>query len=571
MKKLLLLLLPLSVGSLYAQEKDTIQENKKDYGRVYGGLESNSQWYLNDKGTGVNQHDAPISGKPIRSNSYLLVNYQYKGFSAGVQVEAYEPNALLNYNPGFKGTNVGTFYAAYKTGKFELTGGYFYEQFGSGMLLRAWEDRALGINTALRGGRIIYRPSDNVRLTALYGRQRTGFKVADSDIYGFDSDFNLSSLFGFETSDLSFGASYVGRYEKLPDGIAGFNALTGAYSGRVNFIHNSFYASAEYSLKDKDGVLNAQNKLDNNFVKTGNALLVNLGYSKEGLGIDATLRRTENFKFLSEREPTTVDATSSSLNYNDKVLNFTPALTKQHHSNLANIYVYQAQTKVDFIGTTIMKAGETGGQIDVFYNFAKESALGGKYGTNVAFNASSWYNLAGNYRLSPPDYSTKFFGVGEKYYSDYNIEVKKQLSDTWHTAFYYIQQFYNKEWQEGGDKVHTNIVNAEAIYNFTPTRSIRLEGEHMWADADKKNWAGGTLELNIDDKYSMYFWDIYNYGNDDETKRTHYYNVGGAYRIGATRIAANYGRQRGGLVCVGGVCRFVPESTGFTLNISTAF
>jgi hypothetical protein len=93
----------------------------------------------------------------------------------------------------------------------------------------------------------------------------------------------------------------------------------------------------------------------------------------------------------------------------------------------------------------------------------------------------------------------------------------------------------------------------------------------MWADADKKNWAGGTVELNLNDKYSFYVWDMYNYGNDDPKKQTHYYNLGGAYRIGATRIAANYGRQRGGLVCVGGVCRFVPESTGFTLSISTAF
>jgi Family of unknown function (DUF6029) len=570
MKKLLWLLPFFSLTPVFAQENDSIPE-EKDYGRVYGGFESNSQWYLNDKGTGINQDVAPINGKPLRSNNYLLVNYQYKGFTAGIQAESYAPDALLNYNPGFDGTNVGTWYAAYKTDKLEITGGYFYEQFGSGMLLRAWEDRALGINTALRGGRIIYRPTDNTKLTALYGRQRTGFNVSDGDIYGFDADFSLNKLLKFELSDLSFGASYVGRYESLPVDNAGFDALTNAVGGRFNFIHNAFYLSGEYDYKQKDGVLDVQNIIDYNFVKPGNAVLLNFGYSKEGLGIDATLRRTENFKFLSEREPVTYDITSSSLNYNDRVLNFTPALTKQHHSNLANIYVYQAQSKVDYTTTEIMKAGETGGQIDLFYDFAKETPIGGKYGTKVAANLSSWYNLAGTYRLSPAYYDTKFFGVGEKYFSDYNIEVKKQFSENWHTALYYIRQFYNKAWIEGGDKVNTNIVTGEATYNFAPNRSIRLEGEHMWADADKKNWAGGTLELNIDDKYSFYVWDIYNYGNDDVNKRTHYYNVGGAYRIGATRIAANYGRQRGGLVCVGGVCRYVPESTGISLQISTAF
>lgn len=565
MRKLLLLLLPFTIGSLHAQENDTIQ--KKDYGKIFGGFESNAQWYLNDKGRKIDHPE-----DPVRSNNYLLLNYQIKGFSAGIQVESYEPNALLNYNPGFKGTDIGTYYASYKTSKLELTAGYFYEQFGSGMLLRAWEDRALGINTALRGGRVIYRPSDNVRLTALYGRQRSGFGVSDGDIYGFDSDFNVSSLFKFQQSDLSFGVSYVGRYEKLDIPNPKFDALTNMTAVRFNFIHDAFYLSGEYNYKDKDGVLTPQNTLTNDFVKPGNAVLLNFGYSKSGLGIDATLRRMENMKILSERIPTaTGDLLTTSLNFNDKVLNFTPALTKQHHSNLANIYVFQAQSKVDFVDPTIMKAGETGGQIDIFYDFEKGTKFGGKYGTKIALNASSWYNLPGEYRSVPANYSTSFFGVGTKYFSDYNLEIKKRLSDSWITGVEYINQYYNKKWLEGGDLVKTNIVCAEATYNFTPSKSIRLEGEHMWADADKKNWAGATLELNLNDKYSLYVWDMYNYGNDDSSKRTHYYNMGGAYRIGATRVAANYGRQRGGLVCVGGVCRFVPESTGFTLSISTAF
>lgn len=568
MKKLFWLLLPLSIGSAYAQDSTavTVEEQKKDYGRVFGSFESNSQWYLNDKERNI-QHPED----PIRSNNYLLVNYQYKKWTAGVQVEAYEPNALLNFNPGFKGTDLGLYFVSYKSTKFEATAGYFYEQFGSGLLLRAWEDRALGINTALRGGKIIFRPSDNARFTALYGRQRTGFDISNGDIYGFDSEFNLSKLFSFEESDLSFGATYVGRYEKVNIPDPNFEELTNAFAGRLNFIHGGFYASTEYNYKQKDAIIDLQNTINNDFVKPGSALLLNLGYSKEGLGVDATFRRLENMSFLSEREPTIVDATSTSLNYNDKVLNFTPALTKQHHSNLANIYVYQAQARVDFQSNEIMKAGETGGQIDIFYDFAPETSIGGKYGTNVALNFSSWYNLPGTYRLSPADYDTKFFGVGEKYYSDYNIEIKKKLSEKWHTGFNYINQFYNKQWLQGGEKVNANIIVAEATYNFTENKSIRVEGEHMWADADFKNWAGGTVELNINDKYSLYVWDIVNYGNDDKNRQNHYYNVGGAYRIGASRIALNYGRQRGGLVCVGGVCRFVPESTGFSLSLSTAF
>ena len=53
---------------------------EKDYGRVFGGFESISQWYLNDKGRGIIQPE-----DPIRSNSYLFLNYQIKGWTAGVQ------------------------------------------------------------------------------------------------------------------------------------------------------------------------------------------------------------------------------------------------------------------------------------------------------------------------------------------------------------------------------------------------------------------------------------------------------------------------------------------------------
>lgn len=548
-----------------AQDSDTL--TKKDYGRVYGGFESNAQWYLNDKAIGTEQPQ-----DPLRSNSYLFVNYQVDKWTAGVQVEGYLQDALLNYHPEYKGVNLGAYFLNYKTKKVDLTAGHFYEQFGSGMILRAWESRNLGINTALFGGRIIYRPLSDIKLTALYGRQRTGFSLSEGSIYGFDSEFQLTNALKLEKSDLSIGLSYVGRYEKIEIPDPNFNALTNSFSGRVNYSYDAFYSSIEYNYKSEDAVIDRiTNQISTDLVRSGNAVLFNFGFSKQGLGIDATLRRTENMLFLSERVPT-VYGEDTSLNFNDKVLNFAPALTKQHHSLLANIYVYQAQIGADFKSPTILKAGETGGQIDVFYEFDKETLLGGKYGTMLSFNAASWFNLPGEYQLTPKDYNTNFFGVGTKYYSDYNIGIKKKVSEKLHTGLTYINQYYNKPWiEDASSDVNTNIVAGELIYNFEENKSIRFEGEHLWADADFKNWAGGTLELDLNNKYSFYILDMINYGNDKTSEQKHYYNVGAAYRVNSTRIGLSYGRQRGGLVCVGGVCRFVPESTGLGLTVSTSF
>lgn len=558
------LLLCLSFSIANAQEK-------KAYGRLFGGFETNAQHYLEF----VNDEKNPEYN---RSNNYLQLNYEISKWSFGLQAESYVNKALLNYYPGFKGTNVATYYAKYKSKNFEATAGYFYDQIGSGMILRAWEDRALGINTALRGGRIIFKPADNIKFMAFYGQQRTGFKISNGQLYGIDIEANLSKWFGFKKSELDIGISNVNRFESInkilipnPE----FNPTTSAYSFRVNFSHDIFYSSLEANYKSKDAVLNRiSNQVVKDLIKTGNALQFNIGMAQDGLGINLTFRRTENMLFTSQRIPDAVGLNQFSLDYFDKVINFTPALTKQHHSNLTNIYVYQAQAGVEFKSNEIMKAGETGGQIDVVYDFAKKSIIGGKFGTKLAVNFSSWYNLPGSFRSIPPNYETIFFGVGERYFSDFNVEIKKQLSKNTRTSFLYAKQYYNKPWvEDSSSSVNANILYAEITHNFTNSRSIRADVEHMWADADFKNWIAGSFEFNYNEKISIYALDLVNYGNtkDADAPGKHYLTVGSAYRKGTYRFALSYGRQRGGLVCVGGVCRFVPESTGFSLSMNTAF
>jgi hypothetical protein len=235
--------------------------------------------------------------------------------------------------------------------------------------------------------------------------------------------------------------------------------------------------------------------------------------------------------------------------------------------------VYQAQPNVILLDASLVKAGEIGGQIDVFYNFKKGSFLGGKNGTKVALNLSNWNALGGTFYISDKkNYDTDVLGFGEKYFSDYNLEISKKWNNSWLSSVSYINQYYNKKWiEETFGLVKTSIVAAETTYKFNSSKSIRVLGEHMWADSDKKNWGSATVECNLNAKWSLYVSDIYNYGNDDKELQHHYYNLGGAFRQKSTRIGINYGRQRGGLVCVGGVCRFVPESTGIAVSLNTTF
>ena len=386
-----------------------------------------------------------------------------------------------------------------------------------------------------------------------------------------------------EKSDLSVGFSYVGREERTTIANPNFKELTNSFAGRFNYSHQSFYINSEYNYKTDDAILYPIT-ISNTFVKPGSAILTNFGYSKKGVGLDVSLRRIENMNFLSERNPEVFSPEQTSLAFNDRMMNFVPSLTKQHHSNLANIYVFQAQKSVSIVSDNgIAKAGEIGGQIDFFYEFKKGSALGGKYGTKIAINASNWFNLNGDYTLYPPDYKTDFFATGEKYFSDYNLEISKKFNSNLQGSVVFINQFYNHRLIAASLRIEVNsfIIAPEISYKLTPTKSIKVAAEHMWADSDRKNWAAILIEYNLNTKFSVFASDMYNYGYkhnpsiliDDITDpfEIHFYNFGGAYKKGSTRIAVNYGRQRGGLVCAGGVCRFVPPSTGLGITLTKSF
>jgi hypothetical protein len=533
------------------------------------GLESNTVWYNNDSETGDFFDTANNdSDKHIRSNSYLKIDYNFlESFTASVQIESYEPFALLNYSKSYEGTNLGTYSLNYRNSKLNITAGHFYSQFGSGLVLRNWEDRQLGINNALLGGKIVYDPVSFISLTALYGKQRVGFTTSEGEIFGFNSELDAASIFDFKNTSLEIGLSYVGRKEETTFLEPSFNELTNSLSGRVDYYQNNFYSNAEYVIKSDDAIKQG-GQLSNRLVKPGNAFLFNTGYSKRGFGIDATFRRLENMNFFSERN-------AAGNVFNESSINYIPGLTKQHDYLLTNIFVYQAQSTVNL---DTSQSGEIGGQIDLFYKIKKETFLGGKYGTKIAFNFSYWAGLDGDYTQDNPDagilpnYEVGLLGFGKKYFSDFSIEIRKKWTPKWRSIFYFVNQSYNKKVVEGsGAMINSNIGVIESTHRLGNGKSIRLEVQMLNSDSTKHDWTGGTIEYNINSRFSVYANDIYNKGSDTNTEKTHFFNLGGSYTKGATRLGINYGRQRAGLLCVGGVCRFVAEATGLTANLTMSF
>ena len=347
MKKIILCLSLFLPFMVVGQQTDTQDPNsfKQFLNNLSGSFESNGQWYVNDKTLGEFGED-----EHVRANSYLRLDYGFlDNFTVGLQVESYEPLHLINYYPEYNETNMATYYANYKNEKLDITAGYFYEQFGSGLLLRAYEERQLGLNNALRGGRIKYAPTNFLNFTALYGQQRVVFDISEGSVFGFDTNFDLADAFEMENlGSFNLGLSYVGKQEDFtPDNeefvTTDFPEMINSFSARMDIDFGKFYFSTEYSIKGEDVAytppsIGLPEIIEGDYFK-GNALLFTAGYTKKGIGVSGTFRRLENMAFYSQRD----FGIPGGNEFNMLSMNFVPALTKQQDYSLANIYIYQAQ------------------------------------------------------------------------------------------------------------------------------------------------------------------------------------------------------------------------------------
>jgi len=526
----------------------------QDQPYIYGNFESSSQLLQDDESLGF---IAPQDN--FRSNNYFQINYQTNNILAGIQYEGYLPSSVLGYYPEVDNQNkITNYFIKVQSQKSDITVGSFYGQFGNGLIFRSWEDRQLGINNAIKGVRLKYYPSDDIELIAMYGHQRDGFNYTESTIQGLNADISLNQILNLKEIDLSIGSSLVNRYQK--DGFKPSNVS--AYGGRVNMYAGDFSLNIEGAIKDPDVIAN-ENVVVSDRQYDGTALQIDFGYSKKGLGINTTFRRLENFNFYSDR-------LAEGNIYNQKTLSFTPALTKQQEYLLTNVYVYNAQPRL-VMNDSEKRSGEVGFQNDFYYSFNKDNFLG-KYKTKIAFNFSYWSGIESTFNQDN-SYDVKFIGNGDRYYRDLNLEIKNRWNSKLRTAITFLDVIIDQNIVLGGPlgvgvNIKAKVGVIDASYLHANGKSSRGVLQHLWTKNDRKNWLGFLYEYGISSSIDVFVSDGWNYGRSD---KIHYYNLGGSYSKNSTRVSLNYGRQRGGLICIGGVCRYVPESNGFNLNLTHSF
>ena len=530
-------------------------------GQVTGNIQLDGQ--ISRRDTVIGSEDVP---QKLLSNARADILYTNGNFSAGLRYEGYL-GPMLGFRPDYEGQGIANYFVSYKTQNFAVTAGHFYEQFGNGMTLRAYEDRYLGIDNALRGIDVMYRPFRGIILKGVIGQQRY-FWESRGLVRGVDAEVSLNELVAAWSEGktrVTLGGSFVSKYEDnseviLASDVRGFklnlprNVATSAV--RLDLAHGGFGLQAEYAHKSQD-----PNDLNDYIYREGDVLWLSASYSRKGLSANIQAKRVDNMGFRSVR----TEAYKEML-----YINYTPAISKQHTYAFLSMYPYATQSM-----------GEMGVQGDFMYKFKKETLLGGKYGTDIHLNASLIKGLDTT-RIGDrgtDGYTSTVFGTGDTYYGDVSVEVSKKLSSKVKFAATYGYVVFNPIIEHPnyqGDKHHNHVVVADLTWKINKKNSLRFEAEWMGSDSkydvnedDKRcgDWIMGLVEYNFTSAWFVSVSDQYAYKDGVGN----YYNVSMGYTKGATRLQVGYGKQREGIICIGGVCRNVPASNGLTFSLTTSF
>lgn len=580
MKKFLLFVGILAAATFATNEASA--QIKVGEGQLSVALESNNAYYTPDKSleeAGLIEPAKRFRGD-FGSNDYLKVDYRLGRFSVGVQVDGYLPG-LYGYDQyeyqqrDSKLTAFFTKYVQWEDQNWGVRLGDIYDQFGNGLIFRTYEDRNLGFNNALAGGRAYYNFNNKVNVKVLAGLPRLYDSRVNNPIWGADLSLSISDMAGWYDGLVSIEGSYVGRYQKgatelfptkeeFGTTVAGMDSdVVNMVSGRANFEYKGISFRGEYVAKLNNDKFNPALS-----AAKGNVINIDLGYNYKRFSASATFRRQENMAAPIELVESGIGGGNT--------INYIPLLTRQHTYSLANLNPYR--------GSSVHTGGEIGGQIDLYYSLRNPKARGKYWNFHANF---SMFNTIDHYNKT-----YQMQTEGRNVWIDFNFDVERQWSKKLKTTFLYSFQRWDEEINHFDSPMshycRSHIFVGDVTYKFNKKHSLRFEAQYLASNDYEGDWVAATVEYNFAPKFSFYVSDMWNcekmidgqYGNyyitnpdtqEGEHKLLHYYQVGASFTHKSIRAQLSYGRNRAGYVCSGGVCRFQPAYTGVNLAVTLSF
>ena len=530
----------------------------QDQGVFSGGLESNANFFMRDSligASGIPQYDNLLFG----GEAWVKMGYQIGTWTLGLRFDAFHNSNLREPNSAYSDQGIRHWFIRKQIKDLEIQAGHIYDQIGSGIIYRAYEERPLFIDNALYGVSLKYSFNDQWSVKGFSGRQKYLFSSYPSIIkgasldgfysFGDEKPFTIAPGFGIVNRTYSEETmqnmvntlrAYIGndRIETLK-----YNTYAGSAYATLSYGSWGMYLEGAYKTPE---VFFDPNALKTSISGTqtpgkyvqepGSVLYASLSYGNKGLGVIAEVKRTENFDFR----------TSPELSLTQGLMNFIPPMSRVNAYRLTARYAPATQL-----------LSEIAYQLDGKYSFNKHASLNINY---------SQINRLDDLLLYRELYTEFLYKQGR----DWRLITGLQ----W--------QQYNQEIYEV--KPQVPLLNSitpflDFQYRINKQNSFRLEGQYMHTEQDFGSWIFGMAEYNVAPHWAFELSGMYNIVPTDKAPADEngnaikllYPTVGLTYVSGSNRYSLRYVKQVEGIVCAGGVCRLEPAFSGIKLAVSSSF
>ncbi|MBL7811919.1 MAG: hypothetical protein JNL57_06810 [Bacteroidetes bacterium] len=537
---------------------------ESDKGHFSGNLLLNTQKYMRDDRIGA-------TTKVYRENStsidaWLFLNYRIKGYSFSVRYDHFNSSPLLNPQGSYTNHGIGFWQVSKQIDNLEITAGSFYDQFGNGILFRAYEQRQLGIDYAIQGVHLKYKLGNNWTLKGFSGNQKGNidnrFGHSNQVINGFNAEGMIDLGSGGQFGSLSLGGSALNRALDRPtmDGVvAEINSYdlakrfipkynTYGFNGYFTYYLGALSWNVEYNYKTPEAIRKQDNTLAS---KDGRVLYTSLswgnhnfhiiGKKKASIGISLQARHIAHFSMRT---------TPNEILLNGAIA-YLPSLTRQNTYRLLARYNAPAQ-----------EPGENGiqGEIDFKPMPGTQITLNGSYVKSLPENGIAGKSIL----LFREAYGEVLQKLGK------HMKLKLGLQ-----SIEYNQARYEQEPEY--ENVKTITPFGEVLYNFMHGRALRFEFQYLHTDKDQGSFGNAILEYFFSKNLSFAVGDMVNvkphrYSNMVIANQVlHYPSIFTSYTEKNTVFTLAYLKQQQGVNCSGGICRVEPAFSGVRFTVSSNF
>ena len=528
-------------------------------GTFSGDLMMNMNFFMKDtniKASGNPLYDNALSG----SEGWLNLRYaNTTGFTFYVRADAFNNSNLKNPVAANTDFGIGAWNATKEYNGLTISVGSIYDQIGSGILFRSYEDRGLLIDNALIGIELKYKLTDNIMVKGFTGQQKnnSGSNNLVNNVryapvikgFNAEGDFGKGKLHlnpgigvlnrTLDETSMQQVAQTINSQELSTRFLPMYNMYAFSAYNTLTYKNLSWYAEGAYKTHEAINVTNLYDPANGRYAdRAGNVEYTSINYGKKGIALSLTGKRTEDFVMRTSPGETLLNG----------MLNWQPIVAVLRPERLMARYTPPSQDLSEMAGTANLSLSPN----DV---------------TSFTFTYTNINTLDGHKLFREGYAEATYQGIkswlfnGGVQYLEYNSLVYTGISKYVVAPIQYaITPF------------------AEVTYKINEKKSVRLEASYMNDMHDYGSWAFALLEYNLAPRWSISASDMYNVdpnkGTDNPNYKNpgnHYYNIFTAYTKGPHRFTIAYVKQVDGINCTGGVCRYEPAFSGVKATITTSF